>query len=164
MPPKPDLVFHTAPIAIKTGHSAFTVQLSPTKPAQDLSHTHRPTAPIIEDWVSDSEDESETKAPQIVPSFVQSSETCSLSCAVSIPYQLLPYPSKHIVDYPAHKLDVALEGELLVFGDGLQVRCLRMGDLDLVTIGWAYLGRVTLILGTTTLTIGLTAVIDTGLD
>nr|GFA32274.1 hypothetical protein [Tanacetum cinerariifolium] len=27
-----------------------------------------------EDWVSDSEDESETKAPQIVPSFVQSSE------------------------------------------------------------------------------------------
>nr|GEY83821.1 hypothetical protein [Tanacetum cinerariifolium] len=49
MPPKPDLVFHTAPIAIETGHSAFTVQLSPTKPAQDLSHTHRPTAPIIED-------------------------------------------------------------------------------------------------------------------
>nr|GFA97831.1 hypothetical protein [Tanacetum cinerariifolium] len=31
-------------------------------------------APIIEDWVSDSEDVSETKAPQIVPSFVQSSE------------------------------------------------------------------------------------------
>nr|GFB01721.1 hypothetical protein [Tanacetum cinerariifolium] len=47
-------------------------QLSPTKPAQDMSHTNRPTASIIEDWVSDSEDESETKAPQIVPSFVQS--------------------------------------------------------------------------------------------
>nr|GEX58017.1 ribonuclease H-like domain-containing protein [Tanacetum cinerariifolium] len=45
--------------------------LSPTKPAQDLSHTHRPTSPIIEDWVSDSDDESKTKAPQIVPSFVQ---------------------------------------------------------------------------------------------
>nr|GEV36414.1 hypothetical protein [Tanacetum cinerariifolium] len=58
MPPKPD----------------FTVSLSPTKPAQDLSHTNRPTAPIIEDWVSDSEDESETKAPRIVPSFVQSSK------------------------------------------------------------------------------------------
>nr|GEZ78744.1 hypothetical protein [Tanacetum cinerariifolium] len=27
----------------------------------------RPSAPIIEDWVSDSEDESETKTPQIVP-------------------------------------------------------------------------------------------------
>nr|GEW50882.1 ribonuclease H-like domain-containing protein [Tanacetum cinerariifolium] len=47
---------------------------SSTKPAQDLSHTNRPTAPIIEDWVSDSEDESETKALQIVSSFVQSSE------------------------------------------------------------------------------------------
>nr|GEV54868.1 hypothetical protein [Tanacetum cinerariifolium] len=34
----------------------------------------RPTAPIIEDWVFDSEDESETKAPQIVPSFVQSTK------------------------------------------------------------------------------------------
>nr|GEV81323.1 putative ribonuclease H-like domain-containing protein [Tanacetum cinerariifolium] len=31
----------------------------------------RPSAPIIEDWVSDSEDESETKTPQNVPSFVQ---------------------------------------------------------------------------------------------
>nr|GEY36188.1 hypothetical protein [Tanacetum cinerariifolium] len=38
------------------------------------SLSDRPTVPIIEDWVSDSEDESETKAPQIVPSFVQSSE------------------------------------------------------------------------------------------
>nr|GEX62138.1 putative ribonuclease H-like domain-containing protein [Tanacetum cinerariifolium] len=38
--------------------------LSPTKSAQDLSPTNRPTTPIIEDWVSDSEDESETKAPQ----------------------------------------------------------------------------------------------------
>nr|GEX07702.1 putative ribonuclease H-like domain-containing protein [Tanacetum cinerariifolium] len=48
--------------------------LSPTKPAQYLSHTNRPTAPIIEDWVSDFEDEFDTKAPQIVPSFVQSSK------------------------------------------------------------------------------------------
>nr|GFA04185.1 hypothetical protein [Tanacetum cinerariifolium] len=60
MPPKPDLVFHTAPIAVETDHSTFTVQLSPSKPAQDLSHTNRPSAPIIEDWVSDSEDESKT--------------------------------------------------------------------------------------------------------
>nr|GEY42527.1 hypothetical protein [Tanacetum cinerariifolium] len=74
MPPKPNLVFHTVLIVVETDHSTFTVQLSPTKPAQDLSHTNRPTAPIIEDLVSDSEDESETKAPQIVPSFVQSSE------------------------------------------------------------------------------------------
>nr|GFA06949.1 hypothetical protein [Tanacetum cinerariifolium] len=34
----------------------------------------RSSAPIIEDLVSDSKDESETKTPQIVPSFVQSTE------------------------------------------------------------------------------------------
>nr|GEX11292.1 hypothetical protein [Tanacetum cinerariifolium] len=36
MPPKPDLVFNTAHTAVETDHSAFTVQLSPTKPEQDL--------------------------------------------------------------------------------------------------------------------------------
>nr|GEU48233.1 hypothetical protein [Tanacetum cinerariifolium] len=74
MPPKPDLVFNTALTAAETDHLAFNVQLSPTKPAQDLSHTTRPIAPIIEDWVSDSEDESKTKAPQFVPRFAQLSE------------------------------------------------------------------------------------------
>nr|GEV55014.1 hypothetical protein [Tanacetum cinerariifolium] len=74
MPPKPNLVFHTAPIAVETDHSAFTVQLSLAKPAQDLSHITRPITPIIKDWVSDSEDESEPNDPQSVPSFVQTSE------------------------------------------------------------------------------------------
>nr|GEX61546.1 putative ribonuclease H-like domain-containing protein [Tanacetum cinerariifolium] len=46
----------------------------PTKPEHDFSYTTRPSAPIIEDWVSDSEEESETKAPQFVPSFAQSPE------------------------------------------------------------------------------------------
>nr|GFC30287.1 hypothetical protein [Tanacetum cinerariifolium] len=68
MPPKPDLVFNNAPNAIETDHSTFNVKLSPTKPDQDLSHTNRPSSPNIEDWVFDSEDESETKAPQNVPS------------------------------------------------------------------------------------------------
>nr|GEV64058.1 putative ribonuclease H-like domain-containing protein [Tanacetum cinerariifolium] len=72
MPPKPDLVFNTAPTAVETDHPAFTVQLNPTKPAQDLSHINRPTTPIIDDWVSDSKDESETKAPQIVSILTQS--------------------------------------------------------------------------------------------
>nr|GEY02355.1 ribonuclease H-like domain-containing protein [Tanacetum cinerariifolium] len=45
----PNLVFNTAPIAVETGHLAFNVQLSTTKPAQALSHTSRPSAPIIED-------------------------------------------------------------------------------------------------------------------
>nr|GEX65601.1 hypothetical protein [Tanacetum cinerariifolium] len=64
MPPKPDLGFHNAPNDVKTAHVAFYVELSPTKPDNDLSHTHRPSEPIIEDWVSNSEDESETKIPQ----------------------------------------------------------------------------------------------------
>nr|GEX08071.1 PI-PLC X domain-containing protein At5g67130 [Tanacetum cinerariifolium] len=64
MPPKPDLVFRTTPIAVETAHSAFT--LSPAKPAQDISHATRLMAPIIEDWVSDSEDESEPNDPQIL--------------------------------------------------------------------------------------------------
>nr|GEW19819.1 putative ribonuclease H-like domain-containing protein [Tanacetum cinerariifolium] len=74
MPPKPDLIFNTAPNDVETDHSVFTVKLSPTKPDQDLSHTHRYSAPIIEDWVSDLEDESETKSPQNVFSFVQPTE------------------------------------------------------------------------------------------
>nr|GFB97266.1 ribonuclease H-like domain-containing protein [Tanacetum cinerariifolium] len=58
----------TVPVKTSTSNAL----LSPTKSEQDLSHTTRHIAPIIEDWVSDSEDESETKALQIVPSFVQS--------------------------------------------------------------------------------------------
>nr|GEY31360.1 ribonuclease H-like domain-containing protein [Tanacetum cinerariifolium] len=74
MPPKPDLVFHNALNDVETIHIAVNVELSPTKPAKDLSLTHRPSAPIIEDWVSNSEDESETQLPQNIPSFVQPTE------------------------------------------------------------------------------------------
>nr|GFB81544.1 hypothetical protein [Tanacetum cinerariifolium] len=97
MPPKPDLVFNNAPTNVETDHPAFTVKLSPTKPDQDLSLTNRSSAPIIEDWVSDSEDESETTTPRMVPSFVQSTEqvkslrhsvqhaTTSISPQIAIP-------------------------------------------------------------------------------
>nr|GFA38079.1 hypothetical protein [Tanacetum cinerariifolium] len=69
MPPKPDLVFHNAPNATETDHTAFNVELSPTKPDTVLSHNHRPSAPITEDWVSDSEDDSEPEIPHNAPSF-----------------------------------------------------------------------------------------------
>nr|GEZ81661.1 hypothetical protein [Tanacetum cinerariifolium] len=59
MPPKPDLVFHDAPTINKTVPAAFNVEPSPTKPDMDLSQSNRPSAPIIEDWVSDSKDDSE---------------------------------------------------------------------------------------------------------
>nr|GEV62358.1 hypothetical protein [Tanacetum cinerariifolium] len=70
MPPKPDLVFHNAPNDVETVHTAFNVELCPTKPDQDLSPTTRPLAPIIEDWVSNSKDDSKTKTPHNAPSFV----------------------------------------------------------------------------------------------
>nr|GEU43394.1 ribonuclease H-like domain-containing protein [Tanacetum cinerariifolium] len=81
MPPKPDLVFHTAPIAVETAHSAFNVQLSPTKSAQDISHVTRPMAPIIEDWVSDSKDESEPNDPQIPAAILTKSKLVSVTTA-----------------------------------------------------------------------------------
>nr|GEZ56165.1 hypothetical protein [Tanacetum cinerariifolium] len=71
MPPKPDLVFHTPP-SDKTEHLAFNVHLSPTKSDQDLPS--RPSAPIIEDWVSDSEEEAIPLVTKDVPSFAQSPE------------------------------------------------------------------------------------------
>nr|GEX80903.1 hypothetical protein [Tanacetum cinerariifolium]GEY31520.1 hypothetical protein [Tanacetum cinerariifolium] len=54
MPPKPDLVFNNAPKDVETDHSNFNVKISPTNPANALSHIHRPSTPIIKDWVSDS--------------------------------------------------------------------------------------------------------------
>nr|GEW75970.1 hypothetical protein [Tanacetum cinerariifolium] len=76
MPPKLDLVFNTAPFPVEIDHLAFNVQLSPTKSEQDLSHTSRPSAPIIEDRVSDSKEESEPKDPhQSVPTSPKSNSS-----------------------------------------------------------------------------------------
>nr|GFA75186.1 hypothetical protein [Tanacetum cinerariifolium] len=71
MPPKLDLVFHTPP-SDENEHLAFNVQVSLTKPEQDLSP--RPGEPIIEDWVSDSEEDNMPPVSKDVPSFAQSSE------------------------------------------------------------------------------------------
>nr|GEY44636.1 retrovirus-related Pol polyprotein from transposon TNT 1-94 [Tanacetum cinerariifolium] len=62
-------------------------ELSPTKSAQDISHVTRPMAPIINDSVSDSEDESEPNNPQSAPSFVQTSEHVKLSVHFSYPVE-----------------------------------------------------------------------------
>nr|GEY12816.1 putative ribonuclease H-like domain-containing protein [Tanacetum cinerariifolium] len=76
MTPKPDLVFHDAPTINETVHTAFNVELSPTKLDKDLSQSNRPSALLIKDWVSDLEDESEgeSKHTQTEPSFVQPTE------------------------------------------------------------------------------------------
>nr|GFB34571.1 hypothetical protein [Tanacetum cinerariifolium] len=59
MPPKPDLMFYDAPTVNETVPTAFNVEPSTTNLDMDLSQPNRSFAPIIEDWVSDSEDESE---------------------------------------------------------------------------------------------------------
>nr|GEZ45559.1 ribonuclease H-like domain-containing protein [Tanacetum cinerariifolium] len=54
------------------GYHAVPPLFSPTKPEQDLSS--RPSAPIIEDWVFDSEDDDMPQVTKDVPSFAQSPE------------------------------------------------------------------------------------------
>nr|GFA38688.1 hypothetical protein [Tanacetum cinerariifolium] len=49
-------------------------EVSTAMPVQVMSHTTKSMAPIIEDRVSDSEDESEPNNPKSAPSFVQPSE------------------------------------------------------------------------------------------
>nr|GEZ97872.1 hypothetical protein [Tanacetum cinerariifolium] len=102
------------------GSYDWSYQLSPSKPAQDLSHKNRPTAPIIEEWVSDSEDEYETKDPQNVPSFVQSSEIIEGGLQPVAPTTaeqrlaqrnelkahgtlLMAFPDKHQLKFNSHK-------------------------------------------------------------
>nr|GFA75056.1 hypothetical protein [Tanacetum cinerariifolium] len=53
------LVFHDALTVNATIPTAVNTELSSTKPDKDLSQSNRPTAPIIEDWVSDSKDKYE---------------------------------------------------------------------------------------------------------
>nr|GEU37885.1 hypothetical protein [Tanacetum cinerariifolium] len=72
MPLKPDLVFNDPPNVNETIYIAFNVELSPTKPDNDLSHTHRPSAPIIKEWVSDSEAASKDEITQNAPILTQS--------------------------------------------------------------------------------------------
>nr|GEU77940.1 ribonuclease H-like domain-containing protein [Tanacetum cinerariifolium] len=81
MPPspvhdRPDLVFHDSPTASETVLTVFNVEPSTTKPNKVLSQSHRPSAPIVKDWVSNLEDEyeGEPMPTQKAPSFVQTSE------------------------------------------------------------------------------------------
>nr|GEY62710.1 hypothetical protein [Tanacetum cinerariifolium] len=75
-PPKPDLVIHDAPTVSETVPNVINVEPSTIKPNKDLSQSNRPSAPIIEDWVSASEDEyeGEPMPTHKAPSFVQTSE------------------------------------------------------------------------------------------
>nr|GEW35689.1 hypothetical protein [Tanacetum cinerariifolium] len=63
-----DIIFRTSnpPISMRYLYQPGQVRFRNTQKA--------PSAPIIEEWVSNSEDESEITAPQIAPSFVQSTK------------------------------------------------------------------------------------------
>nr|GFA47021.1 hypothetical protein [Tanacetum cinerariifolium] len=92
MPPKPDLVFHTPP-SDENEHLAFNVQLSPTKPEQDLPS--RPSAPIIEAWVSDFEEDDMPQVTKDVPSFAQTPKLVKSprhSGLISLPYMSVAPP------------------------------------------------------------------------
>nr|GEX80854.1 hypothetical protein [Tanacetum cinerariifolium] len=73
MPPKPDLIFTDDLNASESVANVFNVESSTNK---DMSQTHRPDAPIVEDWISDSEDDTEIEyvTKQREPNFVTSTE------------------------------------------------------------------------------------------
>nr|GFB25045.1 hypothetical protein [Tanacetum cinerariifolium] len=70
------------------GYHAVPPLISPTKPEQDLSS--RPGAPIIEDWVSDSEEDNMPQVSKDVPSFAQSSEA-PIPVAPTVPLRSKPH-------------------------------------------------------------------------
>nr|GEU41971.1 putative ribonuclease H-like domain-containing protein [Tanacetum cinerariifolium] len=72
-----DVSVPTSPVHdSETVLNVLIVKPSPTKPTKDMSQSNRPSAPIIEDWISDSEDEYEGEPMPIqkAPSFVQTSK------------------------------------------------------------------------------------------
>nr|GEU94760.1 ribonuclease H-like domain-containing protein [Tanacetum cinerariifolium] len=76
MLPKLDLVFNDAPTASEIVTNVVTIESTTNMPSKEMSKTLRPDAPIIEDWTSDSEDESELESvlKKKEPSFVQTSK------------------------------------------------------------------------------------------
>nr|GEW00580.1 ribonuclease H-like domain, reverse transcriptase, RNA-dependent DNA polymerase [Tanacetum cinerariifolium] len=82
LPPKPDLVFIDDTNASESVANVINVESSEHKTSKNKSKTHRPDAPIIEDWLSDFEDETEIESVLKLrePSFVKSIELDSQKC------------------------------------------------------------------------------------
>nr|GFC69670.1 hypothetical protein [Tanacetum cinerariifolium] len=64
------------PTASESVANVFNVESSTHKPSQDMSKTYRPDAYIVEDWISNSKDETkiESVPKQREPSFVKSTQ------------------------------------------------------------------------------------------
>nr|GFC36291.1 hypothetical protein [Tanacetum cinerariifolium] len=88
------------------GYHAVPPPLSPTKPEQDLSS--RPSAPIIEDWVSDSKEDDMPHVSKDVSSFAQSSELVKSPRHSGQLFQapILYAPMNHS-KFPLHKVSAA---------------------------------------------------------
>nr|GFD56891.1 hypothetical protein [Tanacetum cinerariifolium] len=69
-------VFTNDPYASESVANVFNVESNTNKPSTDTSKTHRTDALIIEDWISDSKDETEIESvpKQREPSFVKSTK------------------------------------------------------------------------------------------
>nr|GEU89704.1 putative ribonuclease H-like domain-containing protein [Tanacetum cinerariifolium] len=74
--PKPDLFFTNAPNTHELVAYVFNIESSSNNPSKDMSKILRPDAPIVEDWISDSKDETEIESvpKQREPSFVISTK------------------------------------------------------------------------------------------
>nr|GEZ45893.1 ribonuclease H-like domain-containing protein [Tanacetum cinerariifolium] len=91
------IVFHDAPTASETILNDLNVEPSTTKPTKDMSQSHRPSAPIIEDWVSDSKDESEVLTrSRLVPL------NAARPVTTAVPYTHVKHqrPVNHVVNKP----------------------------------------------------------------
>nr|GEX87706.1 hypothetical protein [Tanacetum cinerariifolium] len=89
------LVYKQNEFVLEENIKLLNIELSPTKPEQDLPS--RPSAPIIEDWVSDSEENDMPQVTKDVPSFAQSPELVKSprhSSLISPSYVSAAAPSK----------------------------------------------------------------------
>nr|GEY81992.1 hypothetical protein [Tanacetum cinerariifolium] len=66
------LVYKQNESVLEENIKLLNIEISPTKPEQDLSS--RPSVPIIKEWVSDSEEDDMSLVSKDVPSFAQSSK------------------------------------------------------------------------------------------
>nr|GEU71998.1 hypothetical protein [Tanacetum cinerariifolium] len=97
MPPKPDLVFYDALTTRETILNVFNIEPSTTKPNKEMSQSNRPSAPLIEDWVSNLEDESEVLTrSRLVPL------NAARPVTTTVPQTHVKHqrPAKHILNMP----------------------------------------------------------------
>nr|GEV54632.1 hypothetical protein [Tanacetum cinerariifolium] len=115
MPPKPDLVFHDSPNVNETVHTTFNVELSLTKPNKESSH--RQSAPIIKDWVSDLEDDSKAELLQNAPSFIHPIEQGNPQHALKDKGIIDSGCSRHMIGNMSYLSDIEeINGRYVSFG------------------------------------------------